>query len=92
MKVSLKFIYSEEASKFCKISTVDLSYVVSVIFTMEISQSTYMNLKNLVNTLAEELVKNFRTEFIPIWLLAQLRFALLVARPTQFDPLMMAEK
>ena len=54
--------------------------------------SEYMNLKNLVNTLAEELVKKFRIEFIPIWLLAQLRFALLVARPTQFDPLMMAEK
>ena len=54
--------------------------------------SEYMNLKNLVNTLAEELVKKFRIEFIPIWLLAQLRFALLVAWPTQFDPLMMAEK
>ena len=27
MKVYIKFIYSEEATKFCEISTVDLSYV-----------------------------------------------------------------
>ena len=44
----LKFIYSEKATKFCKISTVDLSYVVSVKSTVEISQnfvafSEYMN-------------------------------------------------
>ena len=37
-------------------------------------------------------VRKFRIKFIPFSLLAQLRFALLVARPTQFDPLMMAEK
>ena len=46
--VVLKFIYSEKATKFCKISTVDLSYVVPVKFTVEISQnfvafSEYMN-------------------------------------------------
>ena len=44
----LKFIYSEKATKFCKISTVDLSYVVTVKSTVEISQnfvafSEYMN-------------------------------------------------
>ena len=44
----LKFIYSEKATKFCKISTVDLSYVVPVKSTVEISQnfvafSEYMN-------------------------------------------------
>ena len=44
----LKFIYSEKATKFCKISTVDLSYVVMVKSTVEISQnfvafSEYMN-------------------------------------------------
>ena len=44
----LKFIYSEKAAKFCKISTVDLSYVVPVKSTVEISEnfvafSEYMN-------------------------------------------------
>ena len=44
----LKFIYSEKATKFCEISTVDLSYVVTVKSTVEISQkfvafSEYMN-------------------------------------------------
>ena len=46
--VSKKFVYSEKATKFCKISTVDLSYVVPVKSTVEISQkfvvfSKYMN-------------------------------------------------
>ena len=46
--VLLKFIYSEKATKFCKLSTVDLSYVVTVKSTVEISQSfvafsEYMN-------------------------------------------------
>ena len=35
----LKFMYSEKATKFCKISTVDLSYVVPVKSTVEISQN-----------------------------------------------------
>ena len=47
----LKFICSEKATNFCEISTVDLSYVVTVKSTMEISQnfvafSEYMNFKN----------------------------------------------
>ena len=33
----LKFIYSEKATKFYEISTVDLSYLVTVKSTMEIS-------------------------------------------------------
>ena len=42
------FIYSEKATKFCEISIVDLSYVVTVKSTVEISQnfvalSEYMN-------------------------------------------------
>ena len=46
----LKFIYSEKATKFSEISTVDLSYVVPVESTVEISQnfvafSEYMNFK-----------------------------------------------
>ena len=46
--VFLKFIYYEKATNFCKISTVDLSYVVMVRSTVEISQifvafSEYMN-------------------------------------------------
>ena len=44
----VKFIYSEKATKFCEISTADLSYVVTVKSTVEISQnfvafSEYMN-------------------------------------------------
>ena len=35
----LKFIYSEKATKFCEISTVDLSYVVMVKSTVVISQN-----------------------------------------------------
>ena len=54
----LKFIYSEEATKFCEISTLLLSYVVPVKNKVEISQnfvafSEYMNfnaaLKNCKN-------------------------------------------
>ena len=46
----VKFIYSEKATKFCEISTVDLSHVVPVKSTMEILQnfvafSEYMNFK-----------------------------------------------
>ena len=44
----LKFIYSEKATNFCEISTLDLSYVVTVKSMVEISQnfvafSEYMN-------------------------------------------------
>ena len=47
-KKMLKSIYSEKATKFCEISTVDLSYVVTVKSTVEISQNfaafwEYMN-------------------------------------------------
>ena len=46
--IYLKLIYSEKAAKFCKISSVDLSYVVTVKSMVEISQnfvafSEYMN-------------------------------------------------
>ena len=37
--VHVKFIYSEKATKFCEFSTVDLSYVVPVKSTVEISQN-----------------------------------------------------
>ena len=48
----VKFIYSEKATKFCEIFTVNLSYVVPVKFTVEISQnflafSEYMNFRPL---------------------------------------------
>ena len=50
--MALKFIYSEKATKFCEISTVDLSYVVPVKSTVDISQivvafSKYMNFNTL---------------------------------------------
>ena len=46
----IKFIYSEKATIFLEISTVDLSYVVTVKSTMEILQNfvafiEYMNFK-----------------------------------------------
>ena len=49
--IPLKFIYSEKATKFYEISTVDLSYVVPVKSMVEISQnfvafSEYMNFKS----------------------------------------------
>ena len=48
MTYVLKFIYSEKATKFYEISTVDLSYVVPVKYKVEISQnflafSKYLN-------------------------------------------------
>ena len=48
MSMLLKFIYSEKATKFCEISTVNLSYVLPVKSTVEISQncvafSKYLN-------------------------------------------------
>ena len=54
----LKFIYSEKATKFCKISTLLLSYVVPVKSKLEI-------LKNFV---ASSEYMNFTTNFSgPIW-------------------------
>ena len=46
--VTLKFIYSEKATKFCKISTLLLSYVMPVKSNVEVSKnyvafSEYMN-------------------------------------------------
>ena len=37
----LKFIYSEKATKFCEMSTVNLSYVVPVKSMMEILQTLW---------------------------------------------------
>ena len=52
MQSSLKFIFSEKATKFCEIFTLLLSYVVPVKSKMDISQnfvafSEYMNFKLL---------------------------------------------
>ena len=49
----LKFIYSKKATKFCEISTVDLSYIVPVKSTVEILQnfvafSEYMNFEGFI--------------------------------------------
>ena len=48
LKMYVKFLYSEKATKFCEISTVDLSYAKPVKSTVEIfrncvSLSEYMN-------------------------------------------------
>ena len=55
--MTVKFIYSEKATKFCKISTIDLSYVVTVKSTVEISQncvafSEYMNFNSRITLLS----------------------------------------
>ena len=52
MFLFLKFIYSEKATKGCEISTVDLSYEVTVKSTVKISQnfvafSEYMKFKRM---------------------------------------------
>ena len=62
----IKFIYSEKATKFWEISTVDLSYVVTVKSTVEISQkfvafSEYMNFIKVNHTL--KFVKNKKVFF-----------------------------
>ena len=51
-KPPLKVIYSEKATKFCEISTVDLSYIVTIKSKVEILQtfmafSEYMNFNKL---------------------------------------------
>ena len=48
----IKFIYSEKATNFCEISTLDLTYLVTVKSKVEISQnfvafSEHMNFINL---------------------------------------------
>ena len=56
----MKYIYSEKATKFCKISTEGLCHVVPVKSTVEISQnfvafSEYMNLKYLGRMIKTEI-------------------------------------
>ena len=53
---SLKFIYSEKATNFWEVSTVDLSYVVKIKSMVKISQnfvafSEYMNFNQLFKVL-----------------------------------------
>ena len=57
------FIYSEKATKFCKTSTVDFSYVVKS--TMEVLQnfvafSEYINFTEIV-------LQNFKDFFFSMW-------------------------
>ena len=52
VKILLKFIYSEKATKFCKISTLLFSYIVPIKSKVEISQNfvafaEYMNFKEI---------------------------------------------
>ena len=58
----IKFIYSEKATKFCEISTVDLSYVVLVKSTVEISQnfvafSEYLNFTKDLQTIQKSMTR-----------------------------------
>ena len=59
----LQFINSEKATKFCQISTLDLSYVVTVKHTVEISQnfvafSEWMNFKVQAFSEHKTLIRN----------------------------------
>ena len=63
----MKFIYSEKATKFCKISTFLLSYVLQVKSKVEISQnlvafSEYMNFKERVQLLEKAMFKDNCTQ------------------------------
>ena len=53
----LKFIYYEKVTKVCEISTVDLSYVVTVKSTLEISQNFAAFLEYLILMLAQKKIK-----------------------------------
>ena len=53
----VKFIYSEKSTNFFEISTVDLSYVVTVKSTVEISKPF----------VAFSEYRNFKVNFLPIW-------------------------
>ena len=53
-----KFIYSEKATKFCEISTVDLSYVVPVKFMVEIPQN-YVVFSEYINFTKRYLVFSY---------------------------------
>ena len=53
IRSQLKFIYSEKATKYCKISTVDLTVTIQDKSTVKISQhfvafSEYMNFKAVI--------------------------------------------
>ena len=60
----LKLIYCEKATKFCKIFTLLLSYVVPAKSKVKISQnfvafSEYMNLTKILNVLCSKSIPNF---------------------------------
>ena len=68
MSRSLKFIYSEKATKFCEISTLLLSYVVPVKSKVEISQnfvafSEYMNFNRVVHKIQRPITKFQNSDF-----------------------------
>ena len=50
--VKIKIIYSEKATNFCEISSVDLSYIVMVRSTVEILQNfvTFLEYMNFTNS------------------------------------------
>ena len=62
-------MYSEKVAKFCEISTVDLSHVVTVKSTVEISQnfvafSEYMNFNQ---PFLQSCFKSYFKGILPIW-------------------------
>ena len=56
--ILIKFIYSKKATKFCEISTIDLSYVVTVKSSVEILQNfvTFSEYMNFTKTFKMHLV------------------------------------
>ena len=60
-EVHLKFSFSEKAKNFCKISTVDLSYVVTAKSNMEISQNFVAFSEYMQFTRTEEKIKKWES-------------------------------
>ena len=68
--LKIKFIYSEKATKFCEISNLDLSCVVTVKSTLEISQNfeAFSEYMNFIETLA------LNSEHLREFLISRLNF------------------
>ena len=56
---TVRFIYSEKATKFCEISIVDLSYVVTIKSTVEISQNFVASSEYMIFSNQDFKMQNF---------------------------------
>ena len=63
LSLSLKFIYSEKATKFCKISTVDLTGTIKDKSTVEISQN-FVAFLEYINFIKNNLYVGYETPIL----------------------------